>query len=126
VRKIHSVYATWDPDLVKGKKLYGEESFVARNNYYCLPEEGVDEDRPHIMVLRPPLRNSLDEIKFRVNYTAGYDSENMPDILLLSFLNVVSWNFKRNMGRYVRGEQLEVSLPENVQFLLQPYRRVLI
>jgi hypothetical protein len=127
VRKIHSVYATCDLDVIKGKKLLGEEFLVARSNYYCLPDEGTEDDIPLFLVLRPPLRDSPDEILFRVHYTAGYGSDDMPPDLFYAFLKQVSLNmkqYKKCKGSVAVPFDLPIS--EKMQLRFQPYRRALI
>jgi hypothetical protein len=77
------------------------------------------------------------EKSLRVVYKTGYALNVVPADLAAACLELASWNFTRYKGRRIGmtgnvqgngrdGEHLEMSMPENVRSLLQPYRRRLI
>jgi len=70
----------------------------------------------------------------KVIYLAGYKHCDVPADLSAACLELASWNFNRYKGRRVgmsgnirgsgvQGEHFEMSMPENVRLLLEPYRR---
>jgi hypothetical protein len=71
---------------------------------------------------------------YRVVYRAGYEFGNIPADLAAACMELALWNMNRYRGRRVgmtgnirgagkEGEHFEMSLPENVRSLLEPYRR---
>jgi hypothetical protein len=109
-------------------------------HYYYLPDEGISEDIPFSLVLRPPLRLSREEMGIKVRYLAGYapgkasSPYGVPADLASACLELAAWNMARYRRRRIGitgnvrgsgkdGEHLESSMPENVQGLLEPYRR---
>jgi hypothetical protein len=124
VRKVLSVHAD-------KTRLFGVESLVDPQHYYCLPDEGVFEDLPFSLMLRPPFRLPREEAAIRVRYLAGYPAGKVPADLASACLELAAWNMTRYRGKrigvtgVVRGkeEHLELSMPENVKGLLEPYRR---
>jgi hypothetical protein len=110
---------------------------VAPEHYYCLPDEGIHEDIPFSLVLRPPLWLSRGERVIRVRYAAGYVPEKVPPDLASACLELAAWNMSRYRGRRIGmtgavrgkgqdGEHLEISMPEQVRHLLEPYQRRII
>ena len=76
-------------------------------------------------------------IAVKVVYTAGYSTGKIPADLAAACMELASWNIGRYKGRRVgmtgtvRGsgrdaEHFEMSMPENVRSLLEPYRRRVI
>jgi hypothetical protein len=70
-------------------------------------------------------------------YWAGYRADNIPQDLAVACMELTAWNLGRYKGRRVGmtgsvrgngrdGEHFEMSMPENVRFLLEPYRRKII
>jgi hypothetical protein len=127
VRKVLSVH-------VEKNHVFEAESLVDPRHYYCLPDEGVFEDLPFSLVLRPPFRLPREEAAIRVRYLAGYPAGRVPADLASACLELAAWNMGRYRGRRIGvtgavrgsgkdGEHLEVSMPENVRQLLEPYRR---
>jgi hypothetical protein len=115
-------------------ELFETENLVDPKYYYCLPDEGISEDLPYSLVLRPPLRLSRDEMSIKVRYLAGYAPDKTPADLASACLELAAWNMSRYRGRRIGisgnvrgsgkdGEHLESSMPENVRGLLEPYRR---
>jgi uncharacterized phiE125 gp8 family phage protein len=69
----------------------------------------------------------------RIIYFAGYKSRDVPPDLKSAVIETVAWRYARHKakktgvtGRDKGGEQFENSLPVNVRFLLELYRRVMI
>jgi len=69
-----------------------------------------------------------------VTYIAGYERGSVPEDLSAACLELSSWNFNRYKGKRigmsgnikgagVQGEHFELSMPENVKVLIEPYRR---
>jgi hypothetical protein len=117
---------------------FGPENLVERKHYYCLPDEGSCEDIPFSLVLRVPL--CREEQVIRVRYWAGYVpgkagmAFGVPADLASACLELAAWNMNRYRGRRIgmtgnvrgsgkEGEHLEMSMPENVRELLEPYKR---
>jgi hypothetical protein len=130
VRKVLSVHAD-------GNHQFDETSRIGRNYFFCLPDEGIHEDIPFSLVLRPPLRLSRKEGAIKVRYSAGYLPGRVPPDLASACLELAAWNMSRYRGRRIgmtgavrgkgaEGEHLEMSMPENVRGLLEAYRRRVI
>jgi hypothetical protein len=134
VRKVLSVHAATTGSVQRGKPLFSSENLVDPKHYYCLPDEGIHEDIPFSLVLRPPIRLSRENMGIRVRYLAGYSTGKAPADLASACLELAAWNMNRYRGRRIGmtgnvrgsgkdGEHLEASMPENVRQLLEPYRR---
>jgi uncharacterized phiE125 gp8 family phage protein len=130
IRKILSVHVD------KGR-VFGAESLVNPEHYYCLPDEGVFENLPFSLMLRPPFRLPREENAIRVRYMAGYAADKVPADLASACLELAAWNMSRYRGRRIGmtgnirgsgrdGEHLEISMPEQVRHLLEPYQRRII
>ncbi|MDR1902022.1 MAG: hypothetical protein LBQ88_07075 [Treponema sp.] len=95
------------------------------------------------MVLRPPPRLPCGEKAIRVRYAAGYVPGKAPPDLASACLELAAWNISRYRGPPLRsrlligltgavrgkgqgGEHLEISMPEQVRDLLEPYQRRII
>jgi hypothetical protein len=139
IRKVLSIHAATAAEVKQAEAVFGPETFVDPKYYYCLPDEGVNEDSdlwsaPFSLILRPPFRLAREEIGIRVRYVAGYAPGKAPADLASACLELAAWNMARYRGRRIGmtgnvrgkgadGEHLEMSMPENVKGLLEPYRR---
>jgi hypothetical protein len=134
VRKVLAVYAAATGTVQRGEPLYSSENLVDSKHYYCLPDEGIREDLPFSLVLRPPRGLAREEMGIRVRYLAWYACGEVPADLTSACLELAVWNMTRYRGRRIGttgnvrgsgkdGEHLEASMPENVRQLLEPYRR---
>jgi hypothetical protein len=139
VRKVLAVWAATAGAAMRGEALFGPENLVESKHYYCLPDEGIQEDSdlrsaPFSLVLRPPYRLAKEEMGIKVRYLAGYVPGKVPADLASACLELAAWNMARYRGRRIGmtgavrgsgkdGEHLETSMPENVRLLLEPYRR---
>ncbi|MDR1903938.1 MAG: hypothetical protein LBQ88_16845 [Treponema sp.] len=137
VRKVLSVHAATSGAVFAGQPLFETASLVNPEHFYCLPDEGIHEDIPFSLVLRPPLRLPRVEGAIRVRYLAGYLPGKAPPDLASACLELAAWNMSRYRGRRIGltgavrgkgqdGEHLEPSMPENVRQLLEPYKRRVI
>ena len=102
--------------------------------YRIFPDCGTDVDIPFYIELSPLVRN-IRGLKFiSVSYTAGYRACHVPADLTSACLELAAWNMNRYRGRRIgmtgsvrkEGEHFEMSMPENVKALLEPYRRKMI
>jgi hypothetical protein len=80
---------------------FDPESFVDPKHYYCLPDEGIHEDIPFSLVLRPPYRLAREEMGIRVRYMAGYSAGKAPTDLASACLELAVWNMARYRGRRI-------------------------
>jgi hypothetical protein len=141
VRRVLSVFTAGG--AMPGEPRFSPENLVERDHYYCLPDEGSCEDIPFSLVLRFPLRLAEGEAGIKVRYLSGYVPGKagmpfgVPADLASACLELAAWNMNRYRGRRsgmtgnVRGsgkegEHLEMSMPENVRGLLEPYKRRII
>jgi hypothetical protein len=104
--------------------------------YEVIPDCGTDYDFPFAISLSSAVaRMGCKAIK--AVYWGGYASGNVPADLASACLELASWNMSRYKGRRVgmtgiikgagkEGEHFEISMPENVKVLLEPYKRRLI
>jgi hypothetical protein len=132
VRRVLAVHATHAGADVGGEARFGPESLVDPKHYYCLPDEGIHEDVPFSLVLRLPHRLAREEMGIKVRYAAGYVPGKVPADLGSACLELAAWNMSRYRGRRIGmtgnvrgngkdGEHLEISMPEQVRHLLEPY-----
>jgi hypothetical protein len=102
--------------------------------FSVVPDCGTDEDFPFYLSLSPALKRYRDLQAIKAVYFAGYASGNVPPDLASACLELASWKMSRYRGRRVgmtgnikgagiQGEHFEMSMPENVRALLEPYRR---
>jgi hypothetical protein len=127
----------------QGGPPFGPENLVDPKYYYCLPDEGIQEDIPFSLVLRSPPRLAGEAAGIRVRYLAGYvpgkagTPNGVPSDLASACLELAAWNMSRYRGRRIGmagnvrgsgkdGEHLEASMPENVRQLVEPYQRRMI
>jgi hypothetical protein len=104
--------------------------------YQIIPDCGTYNDVPYMVGLTPAVKR-LNCKAFKAVYVAGYSVEKTPATLVLACMELAIWNFNRYKGRRVgmtgnikgagkEGEHFEMSMPENVKQLLEPYKRKLI
>jgi hypothetical protein len=105
--------------------------------YHTMPDCGEIEDIPFCLGVSPALRLVRNLSGLKVHYRAGYVPSKAPPDLASACLELAAWNMSRYRGRRIGmagnvrgsgkdGEHLEVSMPENVRQLLEPYRRRVI
>ena len=105
--------------------------------YMVVPDCGSGENWPFTLSLSPGLRIERGEYSVKAVYKAGYASGKAPPDLASACLELAAWNMARYKGRKIGttgiirgsgrdGEHFEMSMPENVKALLEPYRRKVI
>jgi len=115
--------------------------FLMKNNeilepefYNVIPECGTDIDFPFEISLSPVLRRYPVHTAIKVVYCAGYAHNKVPNDLSSACMELATWNMNRYRGRRIgmtgnihgagkEGEHFEMSMPQNVKALLEPYRR---
>jgi hypothetical protein len=118
----------------KRKNVYGE--ILEREFYRLVPDCESGLDVPYSIELSPAVARMGCKL-LKVVYWAGYGKDIIPDDLRAACFELASWNFNRYRGRRVgltgnikgngkEGEHFEMSMPENVKQLLEPYKRKLI
>ncbi|MDR1636661.1 MAG: hypothetical protein LBR93_04920 [Treponema sp.] len=101
VRRVLTVHAVRAGAAIQGEALFTPENLVDPKHYFCLPDEGIHEDIPFSLVLRPPIRLSREDMGIRVRYLAGYSTGKAPPDLASACLElaagpktfVVIWEF---------------------------------
>jgi hypothetical protein len=142
VRRVLTVHTARVGAALQGETRLAPENLVDPKHYYCLPDEGIHEDSdlwsaPFSLVLRLPYRLTREEMGIQVRYLAGYVPGEAPADLASACLELAAWNMSRYRGRRIGmtgnvrgsgkdGEHLELSMPENVRGLLEPYKRRVI
>jgi hypothetical protein len=128
VREVLAVYALYHaagPEMVE-PEFYG-----------LCPEIEERLDIPHALRLSPALGRLPGLTAVKAVYRAGYRPGKAPADLASACLELAAWNMSRYRGRRIGitgnvrgngkdGEHLEVSMPENVRQLLEPYKRRVI
>ncbi|MDR0472488.1 MAG: hypothetical protein LBH43_02285 [Treponema sp.] len=121
----------------------GTGEIVEPEFYNVIPDCGTSEDLPCNITLSPALqrycafqgRRGL--TAFKAVYWAGYASGKVPPDLASACMELASWNMNRYRGRRIgmtgnirgagkEGAHFEMSMPENVRSLLEPYKRRVI
>jgi len=116
-------------------KEYGD--LLEREFYRLIPDCEAGLDVPYSIELSPALLRYRGLKAVKVIYWAGYGKDIIPDDLRAACFELASWNFNRYRGRRIglagnikgsgkEGEHFEMSMPENVKQLLEPYKRKLI
>ena len=119
---------------------FNKEQFVKDRGEILEPEfyrpmvgNDYNEEMTFELLFSPSLKPyNLAAVK--VIYWAGYEHGAIPENLSAACLELASWNFNRYKGRRVgmsgnirgagiQGEHFEMSIPENVKALIEPYRR---
>ena len=148
LRKTHFEYIDFYGDLVLPLKeypvvnvsaLYALSSlmppeYIETGLYQVTPDCGTDTDLPFNLHFSPAIKRYGYLSTVKAVYTAGYRIGKAPADLATANMELASWNLGRYKGRRVgmtgnvkgsgrEGEHFEMSMPENVRLLLEPYRR---
>jgi len=129
VSKILAVYVFGNMDSEEGGGKILEPDF-----YSLIPDCETDEDLPFSLSLSPALQGYRGLSAFKAVYWAGYAHNKVPADLASACMELAAWNMNRYRGRRIgmtgnirgagiQGEHFEMSIPENVKALLEPYRR---
>jgi hypothetical protein len=114
--------------------VFGNGEMLEPEFYSVVPDCGTDYDLPFSLSLSPALKRYSALSAVKVVYWAGYAHNKVPSDLSAACLELASWNMSRYRGRRVgmtgnirgagkEGEHFEMSMPENVKLLLEPYKR---
>jgi hypothetical protein len=115
----------------------GKGEILEPEFYHTIPNYGLDYDYPFTLSLSPAVQYYPDLTEFKIVYWAGYTLAKVPPDLGSACMELATWNMNRYRGRRVgmtgavrgdgkEGEHFEISMPENVKQLLEPYRRKVI
>jgi len=102
--------------------------------YRVIPGCGTNMDFPYSIELSPAVKMMRDIRYIKAVYWAGYSLDKVPADLASACLELAVWNMNRYKGKRIGmtgnirgsgkdGEHFEMSMPENVRQLLEPYRR---
>jgi hypothetical protein len=114
--------------------LYETSEILDPDYYNIMPDCGTDVDIPFTILLSRAIRRYSGISAINVIYYAGYEKDAVPSDLSAACLELASWNMNRYRGRRIgmsgnirgagiQGEHFEMSVPENVKLLLEPYKR---
>ena len=105
--------------------------------YSVIPDCGTYEDIPYSILFSRALKRYQGLTAFKAVYWAGYIVGSVPPDLASACLELATWNMNRYRGRRIgmtgnvrgtgkEGEHFEMSIPENVRSILEPYKRRVI
>ncbi len=105
--------------------------------YNVVPDCSTDIDIPYSISLSPAYKYYKGFNAIKAAYYAGYAHNKIPADLSSACLELAAWNMNRYRGRRIgmtgnirgvgrEGEHFEMSMPENVKALLEPYKRKVI
>jgi hypothetical protein len=132
ISKVLAVYA------IRHRDWGSENGVILEPDYYSvIPDCGTDEDISFCLSLSPAMKRYRGLTAVKAVYWAGYVTNKVPADLASACLELAAWNMNRYRGRRIGmtgnvrgtgrdGEHFEMSLPENVRLLLEPYRRKVI
>jgi len=111
----------------------GNWEILEPDYFEVIPDCGEEYHLPFMLSLSPAVAR-LGCRFIKIIYNAGYSADEVPPDLSAACLELASWNMNRYRGRRVgltgnvrgsgkEGEHFEMSMPENVQGLLEPYKR---
>ena len=112
----------------------GNNNIMEPDFYNVIPECGTFEDIPFSLSLSRAFLRYTGLYAIKAVYWAGYAKCNVPADLASACMELAAWNMNRYRGRRIGmtgnirgsgkdGEHFEMSMPENVKALLEPYRR---
>jgi hypothetical protein len=111
-----------------------EWEIIAPELHRVNPECGTDIDVPFYVQFSLTIKRFRNLQAIKVIYYAGYTIGKVPADLAAACLELAVWNMNRYRGRRIgltgnirgagkEGEHFEMSMPENVRSLLEPYKR---
>jgi len=117
--------------------LHGNGEILEPDFYNLIPDSGTIEDIPFSLSLSLALKRYRGLSAIKTVYWAGYQIGNVPSDLASACMELAVWNMNRYRGRRIGmtgnirgsgrdGEHFEMSMPENVRLLLEPYKRRVI
>jgi hypothetical protein len=134
VRKVQKVYGL--TEFTGTGKALKPDCYRVFPNYEKYAGEEL-QDIVSFITISPAvnyLNNRWGYEKYQVVYKAGYGCGEAPADLASACMELAAWNMSRYRGRRIGvtgnvrgsgkdGEHFEMSMPENVRQLLEPYRR---
>jgi len=136
VTDVLAAYAISNEQLAisNGKRKKECGNLIEREFYRLVPDCESNLDVPYSIELSPALQRYRGLKLVKVVYWAGYGKDIIPDDLEAACFELASWNFNRYRGKRIgmtgnikgsgkEGEHFEMSMPENVKQLLEPYKR---
>jgi len=131
VVKIISMNSEREPEV---RRAENNRALIDPELYRVIPDCGSDLDVPFSLSFSPVLRRWRGLTAIDVVYWAGYLQGKAPVDLASACLELAAWNMNRYRGRRIgmtgsvrgNGEGFELSMPENVRVLLEPYKRRVI
>ena len=125
VHKIISIFALFH---------YGQPEIIEPDFYKIVPYEKSLENIPYMVIFSPAILRLKSLAAYRVIYRSGYRVGDVPDDLQAACMELAAWNLNRYRSKRIgmtgnikgsvkEGEHFEMSMPENVRTLLEPYRR---
>jgi len=133
------VLPLWEYPVTSVSALYAlfslrPSEYIETDFYQIIPDCGTDNDVPFRLNISPAIKKYGYINAVKAVYTAGYRAGNVPADLASACLELAAWNMNRYRGRRIGmtgnvrgsgkdGEHFEMSMPENVKVLLEPYRR---
>jgi len=132
VKSISSVTAVFNRDFEFGNELILKPDF-----YNISPDCGESLDIPSYFFVSPILKRNGALKAIKTVYFSGYKVGAAPLDLASACLELAAWTMNRYKGRRIGmtgkvrgngkdGEHFELSMPESVNKLLEPYKRKLI
>ena len=117
--------------------VWGKGEILEPDFYQVIPDCSTEFDLPFDISLSPAMQRYRGLSAVKVVYWAGYAHNKVPEDLSTACLELAAWNMNRYRGRRIGmtgtirgtgkdGEHFEMSMPENVRSLLEPYRRKVI
>ena len=114
--------------------VFGNGEILEPEFYEIIPDCGTDIDLLFSLSLSPALKRCRGINAVKAVYWAGYAHNKVPADLASACLELAAWNLNRYRGRHIgftgnvkgkgrEGQHFEMSMPENVRLLLEPYRR---
>jgi hypothetical protein len=114
--------------------LYGNGEILEPDFYNVFPDSGTDFNFPYSLYLSRAIQRYSGISSIKAVYYAGYSNGSVPADLASACMELTIWNLNRYRGKRVgitgnirgsgrEGEHFEMSMPENVKTLLEPYRR---
>jgi hypothetical protein len=125
--------------LVLGKRasMSFDSTPLSPGSYTIVPDCAELADAPYCLCIQQGTRLRHGERVLKAVYLAGYKCGDVPADLASACLELAAWNMGRYRGRRIGvaaaltgssgrgsgGETFEMSLPEQVRTLLEPFRR---
>jgi hypothetical protein len=117
---------------VDSKRNYPEDTIINADYYTCfIPYADDDMESQSEIILAEGYRFPKGRNNIEIIYSAGYTEEEIPEDLKTAVTELVEWNYKRLKNRqigevnlkYGQKTQLETTIPQHIEDLIEPYKR---